>query len=111
MAYSRFFARAADGGADASIRSARRRTVPRDLPVSLYPGTRASQLPEPEIESYFLESVRTAPSRQVVCERKQPPTLNQALHLISGDTIQKEDHRSARIVWRNCAGAPPEEGS
>jgi hypothetical protein len=26
----------------------------------------------------------------LICERKQPPTLNQALHLISGDTIQEK---------------------
>ena len=56
---------------------------------SLYPGTRAAQLPEPEIESYFLE-VFERPSRQLVCERKQTPTLNQALHLFSGDTIHNK---------------------
>ena len=63
---------------------------------SQYPGTRASQLAEPEIESYFLD-VFDRPSRQLICERKQPPTLNQALHLISGDTIQKKiaDPRSS----------------
>ncbi|HZT31675.1 MAG TPA: DUF1549 domain-containing protein [Bryobacteraceae bacterium] len=56
---------------------------------SLYPGTRAAELPEPEVESYFLE-VFDRPSRQIVCERKQQPNLNQAMHLISGDTIQKK---------------------
>jgi hypothetical protein len=56
---------------------------------SLYPGTRAAELPEPEVESYFLE-VFDRPSRQIVCERKQQPNLNQAMHLISGETIQKK---------------------
>ncbi|MFN0172406.1 MAG: DUF1549 domain-containing protein [Bryobacteraceae bacterium] len=69
--------------------------------TSLYPGTRAAQLPEPEIESYFLE-VFDRPSRQIICERKQPPTLNQALHLISGDTIQTKitDARGVLSRWK-----------
>ena len=52
----------------------------------LYPGTRASQLPEPEIESYFLD-VFDRPSRQLVCDRKTTNSLNQALHLVSGEAI------------------------
>jgi len=56
---------------------------------SLYPGTRAMQVPDPEIESYFLE-VFDRPSRQLICERKNAPTLNQALHLVSGDSLQKK---------------------
>ena len=57
---------------------------------------------EPEIESYFLD-VFDRPSRQLICERKQPPTLNQALHLISGDTIQKKitDEHSILLTTRN----------
>ncbi|MBM3725528.1 MAG: DUF1553 domain-containing protein [Acidobacteria bacterium] len=87
MAYSRYFARRLS--AEQLLDSIAQATgVPEEY-RSLYPGTRASQLPEPEIESYFLE-VFDRPSRQIVCERKQPPTLNQALHLISGDTIQKK---------------------
>ncbi len=78
--------------------------VPEEF-TSLYPGTRAAQLPEPEIESYFLE-VFDRPSRQVICERKQPPTLNQALHLISGDTIQTKitDPRGVLRSWKNKPG-------
>jgi hypothetical protein len=56
---------------------------------SLYPGTRAMQVPDPEVESYFLD-VFDRPSRQNVCERKQPPTLNQTLHLIGGEGIQNK---------------------
>ena len=62
--------------------------VPEDFKY-LYPGTRAMQLPEPEIESYMLD-VFDRPSRQLICERPRTNTLNQALHLISGDTVQKK---------------------
>lgn len=93
MAYSRHYSRrlTAEQVLDSIVQATE---VPEEY-VSLYPGTRAAQLPEPEIESYFLD-VFDRPSRQLVCERKQPPTLNQALHLISGDTVQKKitDKRS-----------------
>jgi len=52
------------------------------------PSRRSSLLPR-----FF--GLRPPHSRQLVCERKQPPTLNQALHLISGDTIQKRSPTSA----------------
>jgi hypothetical protein len=87
MAYSRHYSRRLT--AEQLLDSIAQATGVEEQFTSLYPGTRASQLPEPEIESYFLE-VFDRPSRQLVCERKQPPTLNQALHLISGDTIQKK---------------------
>jgi hypothetical protein len=104
MAYSRHYSRRLT--AEQLLDSIAQATgVPEDY-RPLYPGTRASQLPEPEIESYFLE-VFDRPSRQLVCERKQPPTLNQALHLISGDTIQKKlsDPRGALAKMK---GEPPE---
>jgi hypothetical protein len=67
---------------------------------SLYPGTRAMQLPEPEVEAPFLE-VFDRPSRQLICERKNAPTLNQALTLMSGDAIQRKigDKRSRLASW------------
>ncbi len=73
---------------------------------SLYPGTHAAQLPEPEIESYFLE-VFDRPSRQLVCERKQTPTINQALHLISGDTIHNKISDPRGILAKRLAAATP----
>src|SRR3989454_4160036 len=87
MAYSRHYSRRLT--AEQLLDSIAEATGVEEKFTSLYPGTRAAQLPEPEIESYFLE-VFDRPSRQLICERKQPPTLNQALHLISGDTIQKK---------------------
>jgi hypothetical protein len=87
MAYSRHYSRRLT--AEQMLDSISQATGVTEQYTSLYPGTRAAQLPEPEIESYFLE-VFDRPSRQLICERKQPPTLNQALHLISGDTIQQK---------------------
>ncbi len=69
---------------------------------SMYPGTRATQLPEPEIESYFLE-VFDRPSRQLVCERKNTPTLNQALHMIGGDTAHRKASDPKGFIARNLA--------
>jgi hypothetical protein len=44
------------------------------------------------------------PSRQLICERKQPPTLNQALDLISGDTIQKKISDPRGVLSKLAAG-------
>jgi uncharacterized protein DUF1549/uncharacterized protein DUF1553/Big-like domain-containing protein len=101
MAYSRHYSRRLT--AEQLLDSMAQATgVPEEF-RSLYPGTRAVQLPEPEIESYFLE-VFNRPSRQLVCERKQPPTLNQALHLISGDTIQKKITSKSGTLAKMIAG-------
>ena len=72
---------------------------------SMYPGTRATQLPEPEIESYFLE-VFDRPSRQLVCERKNTPTLNQALHMIGGDTAHRKASDKAGFIAVNLSRIP-----
>jgi len=105
MAYSRHYTRRLT--AEQLLDSIAQATGVEEKFTSLYPGTRAAQLPEPEIESYFLE-VFDRPSRQLVCERKQPPTLNQALHLIGGDTIQKKvtDKRGALA---KMSGRPVDE--
>src|SRR2546426_3879031 len=105
MAYSRHYSRRLT--AEQLLDSIAQATGVDGKFTSLYPGTRAAQLPEPEIESYFLE-VFDRPSRQLVCERKQPPTLNQALHLIGGDTIQKKvtDKRGALAKMK---GRPVED--
>ncbi|MDE0101556.1 MAG: DUF1549 and DUF1553 domain-containing protein [Bryobacterales bacterium] len=59
--------------------------VPEEF-ESLYPGTRAAQLPEPEVPSYFLD-VFDRPSRQLVSDRSTTNSLNQALHLASGNAL------------------------
>ncbi len=107
MAYSRFYPRRLL--AEQLLDSISQATGVPERYRSLYPGTRASQLPEPEIESYFLE-VFERPSRQLVCERKQTQTLNQALHLISGDTIHnKISDPSGALAKLLAAGRPPDE--
>jgi hypothetical protein len=105
MAYSRHYSRRLT--AEQLLDSIAEATGVEEKFTSLYPGTRASQLPEPEIESYFLE-VFDRPSRQLICERKQPPTLNQALHLIGGDTIQKKVS-SERGALARMKGRPVDE--
>ncbi|MBA3441593.1 MAG: DUF1553 domain-containing protein [Pyrinomonadaceae bacterium] len=57
-----------------------------------YPaGTRALQLPDSRIDSYFL-TVFGRPERLITAEseRQQDPTLTQALHVINGKTINEK---------------------
>lgn len=75
---------------------------------SLYPGTRAAQLPEPEIPSHFLD-VFDRPSRQLVSDRVTTNSLNQALHLVSGDTIQDKLADADGILGRLAAQDLPEQ--
>jgi hypothetical protein len=60
-------------------------------------GTRATQLPSPDVGSDFLK-VFGQPARNTVCdcERSREPKLSQALQLLSGDFLQKKlaDRRS-----------------
>ncbi len=104
MAYSRHYSRRLT--AEQMLDSISQATGVTEQYTSLYPGTRAAQLPEPEIESYFLE-VFDRPSRQLICERKQPPTLNQALHLISGDTIQQKIEDPHGVLEKMLAARRP----
>ena len=57
-----------------------------------YPaGTRAMQLPDTKVDSYFL-TVFGRPERVITsaAERMQDPTLPQALHAINGDTLNRK---------------------
>ena len=57
-----------------------------------YPlGTRALQLPDTRVKSYFLTAFGR-PERLVTsaAERQQDPTLAQALHVINGDTLNRK---------------------
>ena len=63
-----------------------------------YPaGTRALQLPDTRVPSYFLD-IFGRPERKVTsaAERMQDPTLTQALHVINGDTHSTEADRRGR---------------
>jgi hypothetical protein len=55
------------------------------------PGTRALQLPDTRVDSYFL-TVFGRPDRIIASEseRQQDPSLTQALHLINGETVNQK---------------------
>jgi hypothetical protein len=54
-------------------------------------GTRAVQLPDPGVNSYFLDTFGR-PLREIVCEceRQGEPNMGQALHLMNGDLINRK---------------------
>jgi hypothetical protein len=52
-------------------------------------GTRAAQLPDPKVPSYFLDVFDRA-TRETVCERKQTTSVMQVMHFVSGDTINQK---------------------
>lgn len=64
--------------------------IPQDFP-GYPPGTRAQQLPDSRVESYFL-TVFGRPDRIIPCEceRQADASLTQALHLINGDTVNQK---------------------
>jgi hypothetical protein len=62
-------------------------------------GTRAIQLPDPGVRSFFLD-VFGRPARQITCEceRTSVPNIAQALHLMNGDPVNaKIANRDGRI--------------
>src|SRR5216683_3226775 len=50
-------------------------------------GTRAMSIPQ-GAPSYFLQTFGRMKAREVICERESSPDVAQAMHLISGQTIQ-----------------------
>lgn len=106
MAYSRYYPRRLS--AEPLLDSISQATGSAEAFQSMIPGTRATQLPEPEIESYFLE-VFDRPSRQLVCERKNTPTLNQALHMIGGDTAHRKSSDPRGFIARNLEAIPDDK--
>ena len=72
--------------------------VPTDFPN--YPkGTRALQLPDSQVASYFLTAFgRPERERTCACERQQEPNVAQALHLSNGDTINQKLRAPGGIV-------------
>src|SRR5207247_6331416 len=54
-------------------------------------GTRAIQLPDAEVKSYFLD-VFGRPPRQITCEceRTTQPNIAQAMHLLNGTSLNKK---------------------
>jgi len=64
--------------------------VPQNFPGYAV-GTRALQLPDSRVNSYFLTAFgRPERALTCACERQQDPSLAQALHVINGDTLNKK---------------------
>jgi hypothetical protein len=77
-----------------------------------YPvGWRAMQLPDTNIDSYFLKSFGR-PDRIITCEceRTAAPSMSQALHIANGDTLnQKLKAKNNRIEQLLAAKTPDEK--
>jgi hypothetical protein len=74
-------------------------TGTREKYQGLPPGTRAIQLPDPEVKSFLLD-VFGRPGRQITCEceRTSQPNIAQALHLLNGTFLnQKINAPTGRI--------------
>src|SRR6185436_3532405 len=82
--------------------------TPEEFP-GLPAGTRAAQLPSPELGTHFLR-IFGQPGRETACEceRGQDPKLTQALQLINGPMITaKLQAKTSRLSKRE--GTPPAE--
>jgi len=76
-----------------------------------YPlGTRALQLPDTRVKSYFLTAFGR-PERLVTsaAERQQDPTLAQALHVINGDTLNRKLMAEGGTIDRLAGAAGGDE--
>jgi hypothetical protein len=76
--------------------------VPEKFP-NLPASVRATQLPDPSVQSYFLDTFGR-PDRQIACEceRSAEPTMAQALHLMNSDFVENKlssaSGRTARLA-------------
>jgi hypothetical protein len=73
-------------------------------------GTRAMSIPR-GAPSYFLKAFGRMVAREVICERDLQPAMNQAMHLISGDTLQRQiTAKNSRLAqWLEDPLLPDEE--
>lgn len=72
--------------------------VPEKFP-GFHLGTRAAQLPDPKVPSYFLDVFDRA-TRETVCERRQTTSVMQVMHLVSGDTINQKIRAENGLIER-----------
>lgn len=72
--------------------------IPTEFPG--YPkGTRAQQLPDSQVASYFLTTFGRAPRVQTCsCERQEETSVVQALHLANGETINQRLRANGSIA-------------
>jgi hypothetical protein len=73
-------------------------------------GARAMSIPR-GAPSYFLRTFGRMAAREVICERETQPAMNQAMHLISGDTLQRQiTAKGSRLdAWMEDASLSDEE--
>ena len=83
-------------------------TGTREKYVGLPAGTRAIQLPDPEVKSYLMDTFGR-PARQVLCEceRTTRPNIAQAMHLLNGDFLNKKIADKAGRVEKLTADKVP----
>jgi hypothetical protein len=77
-----------------------------------YPvGWRALQLPDTNIDSYFLKSFGR-PDRIITCEceRTAAPSMSQALHIANGDTLNQKLKAKNNRIEQLLAAKTPDEG-
>jgi hypothetical protein len=71
-----------------------------------YPeGWRAMQLPDSNVDSYFLKSFgRPEREKTCECERASNGAVTQVLHIANGDTVNKKLHASGNSIEKLLAG-------
>src|SRR5581483_3789650 len=74
-----------------------------------YPkGWRAMQLPDSNIDSYFLKSFgRPEREKTCECERTAEPNVSQVLHIANGDTINKKLEAKDNAIAKWLADKTP----
>jgi hypothetical protein len=78
----------------------------KDMP----PGWRALQLPDSNVESYFLESFGRAERKLTCeCERTEEPSMAQVLHIANGDTVNQKLKRPNNRLDQLLAQSTPDE--
>src|SRR5205823_11161644 len=72
--------------------------IPTEFP-NLPKGTRALQLHDSQVASYFLTAFgRPEREKTCACERQQEPNVAQALHLSNGDTINAKLRAAGGLI-------------
>lgn len=76
-----------------------------------YPnGWRAVQLPDSNVDSYFLKSFGR-PERALTCEceRTADPSMAQAMHIANGDTVNQKLQAKGNVIDKSLADKTPQD--
>jgi hypothetical protein len=78
----------------------------KDYPL----GWRALQLPDSNVDSYFLESFGRAERKLTCeCERTEEPSMAQVLHIANGDTVNQKLKQARNEIEKLIAEKAPDE--